>query len=73
MTRIEREQDKEGKFEATFSDFFAIDGSFYPCCVLIEGGQAHIIIRYQLFVINEDLDARVFHLVLTEGIEIVPW
>ena len=73
VTRIERVQDKEGKFEATFSDFVAIDGSFYPRSVVIEGGQAHISIRYQQFEINEDLDARVFHLVLPEGIEIVPW
>ena len=73
VTRIERVQDKEGKFEATFSDFVAIDGSFYPRSVVIEGGQAHISIRYQQFAINEDLDVRVFHLALPEGIEIVPW
>jgi hypothetical protein len=39
----------------------------------MEGGQAHLSIRYQQFAINEDLDASVFHLALPEGIEIVPW
>ena len=73
VTRIERVQDNERKFEATFSDFAAIDGSFYPRSVVMEGGQAHISIRYQQFAINEDLDASVFHLALPEGIEIVPW
>ena len=39
----------------------------------MDGGQAHISIRYQQFTINGDLDANVFHLALPEGIEIVPW
>ena len=73
VTRIERVQGNERKFEAQFSDFVAIDGSFYPRAVVMEGGQAHISIRYQHFVINEDLDRNVFHLALPEGIEIVPW
>ena len=73
VTRFERVQDNERKFEATLSDFVAIDGSFYPRSVVMEGGQAHISIRYQQFAINEDLDASVFHLALPEGIEIVPW
>jgi hypothetical protein len=73
VTKIERVQDNEGKFEAEFSDFVAIDGSFYPRSVVMEGGQAHISILYQQFTINEDLDASVFHLALPEGIEIVLW
>ena len=73
VTRIERVQDDERKFEAQFSDFVAIDGSFYPRSVVMEGGQAHISIRYQQFTVNEDLDTSVFHLALPEGIEIVPW
>ena len=73
VTRIERVRDNEGTFEATFSDFVEIDGSFYPRSVVMEGGQAHISIRYQQFAINEDLDASVFHLALPEGIEIVFW
>jgi outer membrane lipoprotein-sorting protein len=73
VTRVERVQDNEGKFEATFSDFVTIDGSFYPRSVVMEGNQAHISIRYQQIAVNEDLDARVFHLALPEGIEIVPW
>jgi len=60
------------KFEAKFSDFVSIDGSFYPRSIVMEGGQAHLSIRYQQFAINEDLDASVFHLALPEGIEIVP-
>jgi outer membrane lipoprotein-sorting protein len=73
VTRIERVQDNKGKFEAKFSDFVAIDGSFYPRSVVMEGGQAHISVRYQQFAVNEDLDSSVFHLALPEGIEIVPW
>ena len=73
VTRIERVQRNEGKFEAKFSDFVSIDGSFYPRSIVMEGGQAHLSIRYQQFAINEDLDASVFHLALPEGIEIVPW
>jgi len=73
VTWIERVQNNEGKFEATFSDFVSIDGSFYPRSVVMEGGQAHISIRYQQIAVNEDLDPRVFHLDLPEGIEIVPW
>ena len=73
VTRVERVQDNKGKFEAEFSDFVAIAGSFYPRSVVIEGGQAHISIRYKQFAVNEDLDASVFHLALPEGIEIVPW
>ena len=73
VTRIERVQGNEDKFEAKFSDFVSIDGSFYPRSIVMEGGQAHLSIRYQQFAINEDLDASVFHLALPEGIEIVPW
>ena len=73
VTKIERVQDNERRFEAQFSDFVAIDGSLYPKSVVMEGGQAHISIRYQQFAVNEDLDASVFHLTLPEGIEIVPW
>ena len=73
VTKIERVQDNERKFEAQFSDFVAIDGSLYPKSVVMEGGQAHISIRYQQFAVNEDLDASVFHLTLPPGIEIVPW
>ena len=73
VTRVERVQRNEGKFEANFSDFVSIDGSFYPRSIVMEGGQAHLSIRYQQFAINEDLDASVFHLALPEGIEIVPW
>ena len=72
VTRIERVQGNEGKFEAEFSDFVSIDGSFYPRSIVMEGGQAHLSIRYQQFAINEDLDPSVFHLALPEGIEIVP-
>ena len=72
VTRIERVQGNEGKFEAKFSDFVSIDGSFYPRNIVMEGGQAHLSIRYQQFAINEDLDPSVFHLALPEGIEIVP-
>jgi outer membrane lipoprotein-sorting protein len=72
VTRIERVQGNEGKFEAKFSDFVSIDGSFYPRSIVMEGGQAHLSIRYQQFAINEDLDPSVFHLALPEGIEIVP-
>jgi len=73
VTRTERVQDNKGKFEAQFSDFVAIAGSFYPRSVVMEGGQAHISIRYKQFAVNEDLDSSVFHLALPEGIEIVPW
>ena len=73
VTRVERVQGNEGKFEAKFSDFVSIDGAFYPRSIVMEGGQAHLSIRYQQFAINEDLDASVFHLALPEGIEIVPW
>ena len=73
VTRIERVQDNKGKFEAEFSDFIAIAGSFYPRSVVMEGGQAHISIRYKQFAVNEDLESSVFHLALPEGIEIVPW
>jgi outer membrane lipoprotein-sorting protein len=73
VTRVKRVQNNEEKFEATFSDFVAIDGSFYPRSVVMKGGQAHISIHYQQFAVNQDLDASVFHLDLPEGIEIVPW
>ena len=73
VTRTERVQDNIEKFEAQFSDFVAIAGSFYPRSVVIEGGQAHISIRYKQFAVNEDLDSSVFNLALPEGIEIVPW
>lgn len=73
VTRIERVQDNERKFEAQFSDFVAIDELSYPRSVVMEGGQAHISIRYKQFAVNEDLDTSVFHLALPEGIEIVPW
>ena len=73
VTRIERAQKDEVKFEAEFSDFAEIYGSFYPRSVVMEGGKAHISIRYQQFAVNEDLDASVFHLALPEEIEIVPW
>jgi outer membrane lipoprotein-sorting protein len=73
VTRIERVHGNEGTFEAEFSDFVSIDGAFYPRSIVMEGGRAHLSIRYQQFAINEDLDASVFHLALPEGIEIVPW
>jgi outer membrane lipoprotein-sorting protein len=73
VTRVERVQNDQEKFEATFSDFIPIDGSFYPRSIVMEGGQAHISIHYQQFAVNEDLDASLFHLDLPEGIEIVPW
>lgn len=73
VTKIERVQGNEGKFQAEFSDFVSIDGTFYPRSIVMEGGKAHLSIRYQQFAINEDLDASVFHLALPEGIEIVPW
>ena len=73
VTRIERVQDGERKFEAQFADFVVIDEFSYPKSIVIEGGQAHISIRYKQLAVNENLDTSVFHLALPEGIQVVPW
>ena len=73
VTKIERIQGGERELEARFSDFVDIEGFYYPRSVVMEGVKASLTLRYQQFVINEDLDESVFHLTLPDGVEIVPW
>lgn len=72
-TKIERTQGGERVLEAEFSDFVNIEGFYYPRSVVMEGAKARLTLRYQQFVINENLDESVFHLAIPEGVEIVPW
>ena len=73
VTKIERTRGGERELEAKFSDFVDIEGFTYPRSVVMEGAKARLTLRYQQFVINENLDESVFHLALPDGVEIVPW
>ena len=73
VTRIERTRGDTLELEARFSDFVDIEGFYYPRSVVLEGAKAHLTLRYQQFVINENLDESLFHLALPDGVEIVPW
>ena len=73
VTKIERTQGGERELEARYSDFVDIEGFYYPRSVVMEGVKARLTLRYQQFVINENLDESVFHLALPDGVEIVPW
>lgn len=72
-TRIERLRGGKRELEATFSDFMAIEGWFYPKTIVIEGAKTRVTIRYEQISINENLDQSIFHLSLPEGVEIIPW
>ncbi len=73
VTKIERIKGGERELEARFSDFVDIEGFYFPRSVVMEGAKARLTLRYQQFVINENLDESVFHLALPDGVEIVPW
>lgn len=73
VTKIERTRGGERQLEASFSDFVEIEGSYYPRSVVMENDRARLSIHYQEFVINENLDEKVFHLTPPEGVEIIPW
>ena len=73
VTRIERTREGEREMEARFSDFIPIGGSYYPRSVVMEGAKARLTLKYQEFVVNEELDESVFHLPLPGVVEIIPW
>ena len=71
--RIERLRGGKLELQATFSDFTAIDGWFYPRSIVMEGVETRVTIRYEQIAINESVDQSVFHLTLPAGVEIIPW
>lgn len=73
VTKIERTHGGVRELEARFSDFAEVEGFYYPRSVVMEGAKARLTLRYQKFVINENLDESVFRLALPDGVEIVPW
>jgi outer membrane lipoprotein-sorting protein len=70
--RLERLQGKKIRLDAVFSGFANAEGFSYPQQVKIEAAGIQLSVRYQVFIANEALPDKVFHLELPPGAKVSP-
>jgi outer membrane lipoprotein-sorting protein len=72
MHRLERLQAGGIRLDAVFSEFANAEGFSYPQEVKIEAAGLQLTVRYQVFIANETLPDKLFHLQLPPGVEVSP-